>query len=238
MSTVLDPAAVVKELIDDLVNVSYADVAKAAGSVAGVEAVRKAVLAAEGVPDDLGGEPLIRLFGIDLALLTVVPEFSTAHSSALGGWMGVVQTRLLRYKRFDDPKSGNGALLPRRAATTRQGPPDYLVDALASCVRVPKHHWDRIVWSAVPRRLDLPPWSRLNAQRLAVATIAASEDLEDFIVEPVRDGDYLGYRLGPDPARFDDARINELAAAIDTSGAVVAVLPEGSARRRCSRAMA
>lgn len=226
MSTVLDPADAFVELYDQLTGTDESAIAAALGRSADIDEVRTTVLAQGGLPDDLGAEPLITLFGLDDSLLTVMTELNRASDTNRHGLLRQVQKRLLRSRRLDSGAHG-GALLPRRAAATRQGPPDYLVDALVSCVRVPPAEWARVRFVALPGRADLPPKHRLTASQLSVATLAGAESFDQFDIGPVTRAGTLGYKLAPNPAKFDAARVAELVSSIDGSGAQVAVLPEG-----------
>jgi hypothetical protein len=154
------------------------------------------------------------LLGLDRAL-------SHAHPRQRGTRLGALSPVALRYVRTGRLSTGDvpGALLPR---TSGAGDPGggVLARCFLSVERIPAEVWARIAQRRLPPHLDIGRPAGDRQLRIAFAPLLATEDLA---VSVVRNS---AIRLAPRDTRHLRGRIATMLAALDDSGAAIAVLPD------------
>jgi predicted amidohydrolase len=163
----------------------------------------------------------ITMFGIDLALLEVTAEGSSATATSA---LPTLDGRLRLTGRLN--YATDGVLWAKRATGMRPGAPDDLHEALRAVVRLRLQDLEHIEPFRVPPDDDLDPL--VPGRGVVIACVAVSDNLEDFDIIETSRPDGPGYRLGAATAKYPAARVEDLLARLDAHNAQIAVLPEGT----------
>lgn len=164
---------------------------------------------------------LIALFALDRVLARANPELS---SSAAAEPVAHLLERVERTGRFSD--RADGALLAKRCASPRPGPPDRVRAAVTSVVRVSREKWASVDHVLVPHLCDLDASIRRTGLRAGTMTFV--DDMAQFdLRELTVDGGSCGYRLAPNADLVNADHVDHAMRALTESSIEIGVLPEG-----------
>jgi predicted amidohydrolase len=170
--------------------------------------------------DDYAPRVFAVLLGLDRALMYANPYFGSFDQGAL-------TTVALRYALTGklNTDSTSGVLLPRCAFPGRRSyTPNSLNDAFQSVMWVPAGDWDRTDQVRIPTRNDLTRRERERGVQVVCVPVLVDADELRWAVDS-RNGARF-YAIGPGPDATLKGRVRELLAALDASGAEIALLPE------------
>ena len=231
----MDPADLFCELYDQWI--TLADVNDIddwrLGNEDAIDALADQIRSTGEVPDDLDHprdpeHQFVILAGIDLALYDCHPRSGAGSYGALAP-LAARSAMTGSYSSKADP----GGLVPRWTRTAHPGSrTERLIDAFVGVIRVGPEEWRRLRLRFVPSSHDLPRHAGTSAMPVLVAFAPLLESLDDVRFDsgvglPGRP-DARWYRIGPDTARVE-AKLSTLLDSFDSSGAQIALLPEGAA---------
>ncbi|CAM3585601.1 hypothetical protein KIPE111705_15425 [Kibdelosporangium persicum] len=166
------------------------------------------------------------LLGLDLALLHASKETDTLAFSPLDG----LRTRLTMTGRLNDQTSGS--LVFKRASWLRPNEDPEYIDGFLNLIRVPPYHSADLHLQFVPELYDLPDTEMaVDAEELDSPPSPVIAQLP-FLAEPedvlwTLPGRGAFYSVTPSAERLLP-HLAEALAALDASGAMLAILPEAS----------
>ncbi|MFE0023470.1 hypothetical protein [Amycolatopsis sp. NPDC059021] len=167
------------------------------------------------------------LLGLDLALLGAVGETASLDARALD----YLQVRLEMTGRLNEQSSG--ILLPRRSSAHRPGEDPDSIDGFLHMLRIPSQLSENLQLCFVHTLYDLPKAPVRHGEREltptpppAVAQLPLLAERADVRWDTIDKPGGAFYTAAPEAARLE-GRLGAALTALDQSGAVLAVLPEG-----------
>jgi hypothetical protein len=163
------------------------------------------------------------LLALEKAIVSALPRYADATATS-EPWQLPLALRYARSGMLQ--RDARGALLPRWHPSARS---DRFGDLFRFLVRIDAHDWQHVQYSLVagartPATVREP---RSGQKSLPVGCAPFGEDLADFDVVPTEMDGVPAYWVGPATRLKRSERIAEVLNALDESGAIIGVLPEG-----------